>query len=245
MCDCCDDYYCDGCGGCGTPANEKPMFEVTPYLSIMSSTEGTSTFVTLAEAKQHCRVDIDDDDALIQTYINAAIAYVEGRTGASISTTKHVVQYHQFPSGKTPLVLPVGGIDVLTMWAGTRIDYVTKAGNSEFLEFGNDFDAVPGIAESVIYPLSYVNGWPSDALSSTDETPDTIGYHIPPTVTYFTSPTSAPTTPAEAKVATLMLVAHWYTAREPVTTGLSSQNAKVPYTIDILLASSSDNISFQ
>lgn len=245
MCDCCDDFYCDGCGNCGDiPASEQPMFGVTPYLTLTSTTSGTgtSTLVTLAEAKQQCRVDIDDDDALIQTYIDAAIAYVEGRTGSSLRLTKHVVEYHDFPDGKDVLVLPVPGLDV-TQFADIKIDYVDTSGNFQTMEFGVDFDSIPSQPQSVIYPTSTATGWP-DALTSTDETPSNIGYHIPPTVTYFTSPTSAIKTPAEAKVATLMLVAHWYTAREPVTTGLTASNNKVPYTVDILLASSSDNITF-
>ncbi|WP_312814443.1 head-tail connector protein [Brevundimonas sp.] len=36
----------------------------------------TGPLFTLAEAKQHLRVDFNDDDALIETYANAAVARV-------------------------------------------------------------------------------------------------------------------------------------------------------------------------
>ena len=238
------DLYNNGCGGV-----PQPMFTVTPYLALTSTPEagtgtGTGAIVSLAEAKQQCRVDINDDDGLIQTYIDAAISYVSGRTGSSLGLTKHVVEYHQFPADGKPIVLPVQGID-LTKFADTKIRYVTKAGGFTTIELGDGFDvAVSAKPQSVIYPTSNPAMWPSDALSSTDSTPPGPGYHISPTVTYFTSPSASQKTPAEAKVATLMLVAHWYTAREPVTTGLSATNSKVPYTVDILLASSSDNITF-
>lgn len=37
--------------------------------------------VTLAEAKAHCRVDHDDEDALIEAYIAAAVAHLDGWRG--------------------------------------------------------------------------------------------------------------------------------------------------------------------
>lgn len=37
--------------------------------------------VTLAEAKAHCRVDISDEDTLIQAYIDAAVSHLDGYAG--------------------------------------------------------------------------------------------------------------------------------------------------------------------
>ena len=231
----CDGYFD---GGCGSDSDAtSPMFAVTPYLTLTSTPSGPSTFLTLAEAKQHCRIDIDDDDALLQVYIDAAISYVEGRTGTTLRLTKHVVEYNQFPDGKTPLVAPVDRVDFTQ--PGIEFKYVTTAGNTVTMDIGNGFDGIPYQVRSVFVPTGV--SWPTDALSSTDETPGGVGYHIPPTLTYFTSPDAATSPPpSEAKVATLMLVAHWYTAREPVTTGLNATNNKVPYTVDVLLSASSD-----
>lgn len=40
-----------------------------------------AAFVTLAEAKLHCNVDHDDDDTLIEAYIAAATAHIDGPFG--------------------------------------------------------------------------------------------------------------------------------------------------------------------
>lgn len=37
--------------------------------------------VTLAEAKAHCRVDHDDEDAMLTAYISAAVAHLDGWRG--------------------------------------------------------------------------------------------------------------------------------------------------------------------
>lgn len=37
--------------------------------------------VTLQQAKQHCRVDSDDDDALIQQAVDAAVSWLDGQRG--------------------------------------------------------------------------------------------------------------------------------------------------------------------
>lgn len=44
-------------------------------------TAPTTTPVTLAEAKSHARVDFDDDDALIASFIDAAVTHLDGRSG--------------------------------------------------------------------------------------------------------------------------------------------------------------------
>lgn len=40
-------------------------------------------FVTLMDAKAHCRVDSDDEDALIDGYLKTAIAMVSGANSAT------------------------------------------------------------------------------------------------------------------------------------------------------------------
>lgn len=40
--------------------------------------------ITIEEAKQHLRVDFDDDDVLIETYVKAATAYAESFMGRSL-----------------------------------------------------------------------------------------------------------------------------------------------------------------
>ena len=40
-----------------------------------------TTYITLAEAKMHCRIDGDEEDALIQAYIDAALEVCQKHIG--------------------------------------------------------------------------------------------------------------------------------------------------------------------
>jgi len=243
MCDCCDDYYCGGCNGKDDPVlggGSDYLYGVTPYVKVTSSTRGlttdTSPIVTLAEAKQHCRVDISDDDALIQAYINAAVDYVSGRTGKSLGLTKHTVYYSSFPPGKDPLVPPYPNSTIYGLPSETFISYNSTNGGTNILTLGTGgLGIITDANPSPYVPTS--GAWPADyTFTGSDSSYIRFTYYTSANGTYFsTSP--------QCKLAVLMLVAHWYTAREPVTTGLSSQNNTVPYTLDVLLASSTD-ISF-
>ena len=68
----CDDYYGGGCSGDGGSANNTPS--LIRNLHAYSNTHGT--WITLDEAKHHCRVDISDDDAYITSLIAVASEYV-------------------------------------------------------------------------------------------------------------------------------------------------------------------------
>lgn len=243
MCDCCDDYYCGGCkGGKDDPVlggGPDYLYGVTPYVNVTSSVRGltdASPIVTLAEAKQHCRVDISDDDALIQAYINAAVDYVSGRTGISLGLTKHTVLYSSFPSGKDPIVPPYPNSTIHGSPTDTFISYIATDGNTKILTLGaGGLGIITDTNPSPYIPTS--GAWPTDyAFTGSDSSYIRLTYFTSGNGTYFSAG-------PQCKLAVLMLVAHWYTAREPVTTGLSSQNNTVPYTLDVLLASSAD-ISF-
>lgn len=54
--------------------------------SLTLVTAATVDPVTLGEAKQHCRIDVADDDALLAGYILAARAFVEDLTGRVLMT---------------------------------------------------------------------------------------------------------------------------------------------------------------
>ena len=50
-------------------------------MSLALVTPPAEKILTLAEAKQHLRVDLTDEDTLIQTYINAVDAHLDGPAG--------------------------------------------------------------------------------------------------------------------------------------------------------------------
>lgn len=43
--------------------------------------------ITLAEAKYQCRVDVDDEDTLLQGYINASLSYAQAFLGRTLYKT--------------------------------------------------------------------------------------------------------------------------------------------------------------
>lgn len=237
MCDCCDDYYCGGCKGDDgiLGGGSDYLYGVTPYVKVTSSVRGLTTdpnpLVTLAEAKQHCRVDISDDDALIQAYINAAVEYVSGRTGSSLGLTKHIVFYSSFPSGKDPIVPPYPNSTVYTSPSETFMSYIATDGVSKVLTLGaGGLGIITDANPSPYVPTS--GAWPTDyAFTGSESSYIRFTYYTSGNGTYFSAG-------PQCKLAVLMLVAHWYTAREPVTTGLNAQNKTVPYTLDVLIGSS-------
>jgi uncharacterized phiE125 gp8 family phage protein len=57
--------------------------------------------VTLAEAKAHLRVDLNDDDALIAAMIGAAREWVEERTGRALIAQSWLLTLDEWPEGLT------------------------------------------------------------------------------------------------------------------------------------------------
>lgn len=109
--------------------------------------------VSLAEAKQHCRVDIDADDSLIQSLIAAAREYVQTFTSRQIVVAGFQDQYEQ-------LVEPVYKLRGLPLRAITTVDYIDDDGDDAEVPEAS-YEAV-----TVIEPgyIRLVNGasWPTD-----------------------------------------------------------------------------------
>ena len=233
MCDCCDDYYCGGCGASDPMLGDKAkMLDVTPYVSIEENAaqDGDNTLVTLAEAKQHCRVDIDDDDALIQLYLNAAGDYITERTGVPTRKRGWRVFYDRLPEGRDPLVPPYPGFDA-AMSTSTTLQYIDTNGDGQQLVLGSGMFIMPTHSPTPFIPAPNVD-WPTDVdLSGGSVSLPLLQYWTKPDPIYAPNPNTL-------KVACLMLTAHWYNAREPVTTGSNATNNTVPYTLDVLLANS-------
>lgn len=63
--------------------------------------------VFLYQAKQHCRIDHEDEDNVIDGYIATATKHFEMRTGRTVFDTTREMIYERFPSG-CPILLPFG-----------------------------------------------------------------------------------------------------------------------------------------
>lgn len=62
--------------------------------------------VTLAEAKEHCRVNFDDDDAKITIYLAAATAHAEAFTGRALVDQTWELTFDAFPTNELQIPMP-------------------------------------------------------------------------------------------------------------------------------------------
>jgi uncharacterized phiE125 gp8 family phage protein len=201
---------------------QSPTIGLTPYRSLVRSTPPAVEPVTLAEAKHHCRVDTTDDDAYISSLIAVAREYVEDRLDVTLITTVWEARYDAFPIWE--LLLPRPPMQA----ANVTVTYRNEGGSmvtitSVASQFQTDHRTTPGR----IYPL-YNGVWPA---VRGDENSVTVQW----TAGYGASGSAVPTT---VKHAILLLVAHWYGTREPVTTGTTAQNLPIPLTFETLMAAS-------
>ncbi|MEW5421394.1 head-tail connector protein [Amorphus sp. 3PC139-8] len=163
--------------------------------------------VTLAEAKQHLRVDTDAEDTLIADLIAAARRHVEATTGRALLAQGWRIVRETVPhSGIVRLEpQPVLSIDAVTVRASDGTASVLGAEDYVMDLVSSRLRLLPGGA----------GRWRADQV----EIDITAGYG-----------TVAGDVPAPLRQAVLMLVAHWHQHREaalvgppdPVSLGVSS-----------------------
>ncbi|MFG1417021.1 head-tail connector protein [Xanthobacter sp. V0B-10] len=173
--------------------------------------------VSLAQAKAHLRVDHDDDDLYIAALIDAAAAHLDGWSGIlgrALVTQAWRQDYCGFPAGgklRLPLA-PVLSVE--------SIAYRDAAEAVQVL----DADAYSGVLADGLGPYVRLahRSWPAterreDAVSVTF----TAGYGGPADV------------PAAIRHAMLLLVGHWYDAREAASGTVMTE---LPLGVSALLA---------
>lgn len=198
---------------------QSPSVGITPYRSLYRYTPPAVEPVTLAEAKAHCRVDINEDDALIQNLIATARTYCEDILDVSMITTVWEARYDAFPMWELTLPRPPMRPETVT------VVYRDEGGANQTITSVAAFQADPYATPGRIYP-SYGSVWPA---VRGDENSVTVRW----TAGYGTSGLAVPAT---LRHAIMLLVAHWYgLGREPVTTG---GVVSVPTTFETLLAAS-------
>lgn len=153
--------------------------------------------VTLDEAKEHCRVDISDDDTYITGLIKTARECVEGFLERVLIEQTWEFQFHDFPSDDQEIRLPFPPLISVT-----KIEYYDDDGVKK--EFSSskyivDTKSIPGR----VY-LTYGESWPS-----TQDREDAV------IITYKAGYGDAATdVPNEFKAAIKLMVAHLYQERE-------------------------------
>ncbi|MGA1399293.1 MAG: head-tail connector protein [Phycisphaerales bacterium] len=198
----------------------SPSVGVTPYRSLVRYTAPAVEPVSLAEAKAHCRVDTDDDNAYIQTLITTAREYVEDILDISMITTVWEARYDCFPLWELTLPRPPMQAQTVT------VVYRDEGGVNQTITSTAGFQIDPYTTPGRIYPL-YNGTWPA---VRGDENSVVVRW----SAGYGASGTAVPAT---LKHLCLLLVAHWHSIREPVVVGYS-QVLPVPQTFQTLLASS-------
>lgn len=173
--------------------------------------------ITLEEAKAHARILTDADDALIGTLVRAARRYAEGRCNRSLAVQAYELTLDGFPCGFPRGVYAPAALELpRPPLAAVESIACRPQAHATAVELDPaTYRVVPGTPGLVVpaepWPLAvgpasvvvrYVAGWTPEEL------------------------------PEDARVALLMLVAHWYDRREPVAAGSLSE---VPLAVDALL----------
>ena len=186
------------------------------YTSLKVKTPPAYEPVTLAQAKAHCRIEVDTDDAYVSSLVVAAREYCSDYLDMSIVPTQYVLRLDTFPASIELPRPPMASAGTAT---AVSITYtINDTGATATLatqEYRVDRDSMPG----VIRPL-YGQTWPSH-----------LADHNSISVTWWGGEASPD---QRVKNAMLMLVLHWYERRHAAD---SSPAAEVPFGVKALLDS--------
>jgi len=164
-------------------------------------TGAQSPVVDLNTIKDHMRVENSDEDALIQSYIDAAVEYLEGPYGGGFLLGSQEWEYYTdyFPPAFYIPLFPVQSVD--------EIRYVDGDGAEQTL--ASDQYRV----DTVSNPARVVQGFNATWPNTREREPNAV-------TVKFTA--GFDPIPADLKQAIFLLVAHYYEIRQPVITGTTS-----------------------
>ena len=172
--------------------------------------------VTLAEAKLHCRIDIDDDDVLVAGLISTAREHLEqiSRPQVAMTSQRWLYVSDTWPASDTIELRPY---PLLTV---DEVRYTDDAGVERIIAssaYQVDTHSQPG-------RLHMIDGWPSATLRPLN------GLEIELTAGYGVDVLSPP---LQLRQAVLLLVGHWYENRETViVTGAMPK--ELPFAVNAL-----------
>ena len=173
--------------------------------------------ITLAEAKRHLKVEVDDDNDLIRGLSLAAREHVETYTGRKLITQTWDQKLCGFPGG--PIVLPFSPVSSVT-----SIAYLDQTGASQTWSsalYRTLLPVGPQAAKAWIEPV-YGESYPSTySVSEPVAIRFVCGYGA-----------SGASVPASITAAMKLLIGHWYSHREAATDNAMSP---VPIAVDSLL----------
>ena len=189
------------------------------YRSLRTITQPTVEPVTLAEAKAHCRVDTDADNAYLAALIRAAREYCEAYCDETFVHTQYVMTLDSFP-----MEIELPRPPMATAVANTAVTITYKTENQatatlQTSQYRVDRDSVPGVIRTL-----YNGTWPSHLMD-----------YNAVTVTWWGGK-SADGSGVEQRIrnAILWLVGFWY-ERRMAADGISM--SEIPFGVKALLDS--------
>lgn len=158
--------------------------------------------VTLAQVKEHAVVDFGDDDVLLDSYIRAALAWMDGPAGVLGRPMMPQTVVQPLDCLQAHIRLPYGPASALT--------------SVEFFDADNVAQTFTGFSLLTDETGSFI--WTNADLPQTYERPDAV------TVTYQAGYADQASVPENLKLAISMLAASWYCQREDMSEkSMSSQ----------------------
>lgn len=176
-------------------------------------TPPSDTPISLSEVKGHCRVDHNDDDTVLTSLLNAAVAYLDGWSGVlgrCLVTQTWRQDFDAFGILRLPLG-PVASISSVTYYDADNEQQTLSA--DAYALLADELGAYVGLKPDQSWPSTYGR---ADAVSVT-----------------FVAGTAAADVPWPIKAAILLLVAHWYENREAAAAGAMSE---LPMAVSALIS---------
>ena len=193
------------------------------------TTDASIEPVTLAEAKLHLRVDVDDDDDLITEQIETARNLCETFTARQFIEATYRLKLDRFPfvGEMTAYSDPDGSIIVPKppLLAVSSIRYVDTDGNVATATsslYTADTDSEPGRIA-----LAWGKSWP-DARAVVQAV--TVNY-----TAGYTTGTTAALVRSSVKSAMKLYLAHWYNNREEVSATVGGNVVRLPVGAETIL----------
>jgi uncharacterized phiE125 gp8 family phage protein len=182
--------------------------------SVKKITDSTSEPVSLTEAKEHLRIDHNDDDSYISTLITVARESIEVSTGRALGANNATYKagYQYLPYGYDRLVIPRP-----PLVAVTSVTYIQKD-NTEVTVSSDHYEVDDSGANCAFVSMNDDFGYPD--LTPYKENRVHINY------------TAGGTPPKPLYQAILLLIGHYYDTREPVA--YNANPMKIPRSVDFL-----------
>jgi uncharacterized phiE125 gp8 family phage protein len=182
------------------------------YRSLTRQTGPAVEPVTLSEAKAHCRIDGNADDAYVASLITAAREWCEQYLDRTLVYTQWVMRFDRFPtSGIEAMELPRPPMAVAGTATAVSLTFTADGGTTGTYavnQFRVDRQSTPG----AVLPI-YAGTWPPHRIDA--------GAHA---VTWWAGYGASGTdVPAAIRHAMLMLVGFWYDNRSTVLVGSISK----------------------